>query len=232
MFALHAGLAIQNARLHQQVQELAIVDERLRISRDLHDGIIQGLYAVGLSLEDVPELIDEDQSEAIARVDRAIDRVHTTIGDIRTFIVGLDPTGETSIGDALVAQAHELTADSGVQMEVDLGDLPELERRLTPESGHQLLQIAREAISNVARHSRASVARVALHLQDGAVVLRVEDDGVGFDPEGQPGPGHFGLANLRDRAAGLGGELRIDSGPQKGTRIILTVPLVPLENAS
>jgi len=74
MFALHAGIAIQNARLLLEVQKLAIVDERLRISRDLHDGIIQSIYAVSLSLEDVPELIQEDDAEAVARVDRAPDR--------------------------------------------------------------------------------------------------------------------------------------------------------------
>jgi len=94
MFAVHAGIAIQNARLHQRVQELAVVDERLRISRDLHDGIIQSIYAVGLTLEDVPDLMAEDREEATARIDRAIDRLHTTIRDIRTFIVGLEGPAE------------------------------------------------------------------------------------------------------------------------------------------
>ena len=91
MFALHAGIAIENARLHEQVQRLAIVDERERIGQDLHDGIIQSLYAVGLSLEDVAELMTEDPAEARARVDRAIDAVHATIRDIRNFILGLRP---------------------------------------------------------------------------------------------------------------------------------------------
>ncbi|MEA2611126.1 MAG: hypothetical protein QOG32_852, partial [Chloroflexota bacterium] len=85
-FALHAGIAMENARLHEQLQRLAVVDERERISKDLHDGIIQNMYAVGLSLEDVIELMDDDRAEAAARVERAIDAIHLSIKDIRNFI--------------------------------------------------------------------------------------------------------------------------------------------------
>ena len=90
-FAVHAGIAIENARLHEQVQRLAIVDERERISKDLHDGIIQNIYAVGLSLEDIPELMRDDPDEVERRVERAIDSLHLTIRDIRNFIFGLRP---------------------------------------------------------------------------------------------------------------------------------------------
>src|SRR5438105_771658 len=91
MFALHAGIAIENARLHEQVQRLAVVDERDRISRDLHDSIIQSIYAVTLSLDDVPELVGEAPAEARQRVDDAIDALHGVIRDIRNFIFGLRP---------------------------------------------------------------------------------------------------------------------------------------------
>ena len=91
MFALHAGIAIENARLHEQVQRLAIVEERERIGKDLHDGIIQSLYAVSLSLEDVPDLMAAEPAEAAARVDRAIDALNVSIRDIRNFIFGLRP---------------------------------------------------------------------------------------------------------------------------------------------
>ena len=100
-FALHAGIAIENARLLEQVERLAIVDERERISRDLHDGIIQSIYAVGLSLEDVPELIREDPDEVERRVERAIDSLHLAIRDIRNFIFGLQP--ELLSGTTLLA---------------------------------------------------------------------------------------------------------------------------------
>src|SRR6185312_5284605 len=121
-FAAHAAIAIQNARLHGEVQKLAIVDERLRISRDLHDGIIQSIYAVSLSLEEVPYLIDEDRAAALGRVDRAIDRLHTTIGDIRTFIVGLGSESGDGLAGALEPMARELLAGTGINLTLDLSD--------------------------------------------------------------------------------------------------------------
>jgi signal transduction histidine kinase len=226
MFALHAGIAIHNARLHREVQNLVVVDERLRISRDLHDGIIQSIYAVSLTLEDVADLMSEDPDEAIARVDRAIDRLHTTIGDIRTFIVGLGPEAGAGLRGALEEIAYELVANSGVALSTDLGDAVELERRITPEAAHELVQIAREALSNIARHSGASRASMAVTLDGEGAVLRVEDDGAGFDPGERRGSSHFGLANLRDRAAGIAGTLSIESAAGKGTRIIVRLPTV------
>jgi signal transduction histidine kinase len=231
MFARHAGIAIQNARLHQDVQKLAIVDERLRISRDLHDGIIQSIYAVSLSLEDVLELIDTDRAEASARVDRAIDRLHTAIGDMRGFITGLG----VGLGDgaglqpALEAMAADLLGGSDIDVSVDVVGAAALDTRLPPEANHELLQIAREAVSNVARHSGARHASLSLVVADDEAVLRIEDDGSGFDPDEKRGSGHFGLANLRDRAAGVGGILDILSEPAKGTRIIVRLPLAPTE---
>jgi GAF domain-containing protein len=91
LFAAHAGIAIENARLHEAVQYLAVVDERERIGKDLHDGIIQTLYAIALSLEDVPVLMTEDVAEATVTVDRAIDTLNRAIADLRQFVVGLRP---------------------------------------------------------------------------------------------------------------------------------------------
>jgi two-component system, NarL family, sensor histidine kinase DevS len=231
-FAAHAAIAIQNARLHREVQKFAIVDERLRISRDLHDGIIQSIYAVSLSLEDVPELIDEDRAAALDRVDRAIDRLHTTIADIRTFIVGLGPEADSGLAGALEAMAHELLAGSGIDLTLDLTGAPELDGWLPPEAAHELSQIAREALSNVARHSDATHAVLTLEVDGATATLRVEDDGVGFDPRRRLGSEHIGLANLRDRAAAVAGSLVIDTEPGKGTRIIVRLPIAPAEITS
>ena len=232
LFSLHAAIAVQNARLHREVQGLAIVDERLRISRDLHDGIIQSIYAVSLSLEEVPELMDENRPEAAARVDRAIDRLHTTIGDIRTFIVGLGPGADSGLAGALDTMAREILGTADVALAVDLDAAPAIDDRLSPEAAHELVQIAREALSNVARHSRARTAGLALRTAGDEAVLEIHDDGVGFDATRRMGNGHFGLANLRDRAAGVAGALTIDSQLNKGTRIIVRLPLVPAETAS
>lgn len=232
MFARHAGIAIHNARLHQDVQQLAVIDERLRISRDLHDGIIQGIYAVSLSLEDVLDLIDTDRDEATARVDRAIDRLHTAIADIRQFIVGLGMDAGDGLRGALETMAADLLSGTAIDVTLDVAGAAQLEGRLHPEANHELLQIAREAVSNVARHSGARRAALSLVVEDDEAILRVEDDGVGFDPERRQGSGHFGLANLRDRAAGVGGTLSIGSEPGTGTRIIVRLPLAPTENQS
>lgn len=230
-FAAHAAIAIQNARLHEEVRKLAIVDERLRISRDLHDGIIQSIYAVSLSLEDLPELIDEDRTAALDRVDRAIDRLHTTIGDIRTFIVGLGPESGSGLKGALESMTRELLARSDIDVTLDLEAASELDGRLSPEAAHELSQIAREAVSNVARHSRATHAALAVDVEGDVATMRVEDDGAGFDP-GQPlGSAHFGLANLKDRAAAIAGSLTIDSEPGRGTRIIVRLPIASAETA-
>lgn len=232
MFASHAGIAVQNARLHQEVQQLAVVDERLRISRDLHDGIIQSIYAVSLSLEDVPELIDQDPGEAAGRVDRAIDRLHTTIADIRTFIVGLGPETGTGLFGALQAMAIELMSESDIEFRLDLAAAAELDGRLSPEAAHELVQIAREAVSNVARHSGADRASLSVAVDGDVATLRVEDDGGGFDPDQRLGTGHFGIANLRDRAAAVAGDLTIESEPGKGARIIVRLPLSTAERSS
>jgi signal transduction histidine kinase len=228
-FAVHAGIAVQNARLHQEVQDLAVVGERLRISRDLHDGIIQSIYAVSLSLEEAVESIETDPADATDRVDRAIDRLHTTISDIRTFIVGLGPGADVGLASMLESMAAELLGSSPVALEIDLSGAAEVERRLPPEGIHELVQIAREALSNVARHSGAVRAELRLEAGDEEATLTIADDGVGFDPEARLGSGHFGMVNLRDRAAGLAGTIAIVSAAGDGARIIVRVPIAPPE---
>ena len=227
LFARHAGIAIENARLHEQVQSLAVVEERDRIGQELHDGIIQSLYAVTLSLEEAAELMAEDPSGAAARIDRAIDDVHASIKDIRNFILGLRPhlLERTDLVGGLAALADELRLNTMVDVEVDLDEGVEAAGALSDGRRAQLLQIAREALSNAARHAGASRATVRLAHQEGGIFLRVEDNGRGFDPGTVPGGEHQGLVNMRDRAASVGGQLEVDSSPGKGTRIIVRVPL-------
>ena len=119
-FARHAAIAIENARLHEQVRRLAIVDERERISKDLHDGIIQSLYGVGLSLEDVPEMLQDDPDEVVRRVERAIDNLHLAIRDIRNFIFGLRPEllSGTTLTVGLAAILEEFRHNSVIDVEL------------------------------------------------------------------------------------------------------------------
>jgi signal transduction histidine kinase len=217
-FALHAGIAIENARVHEQAERLAVVDERERIGKDLHDSIIQSLYAVGLSLEDVPELVHDDPDEVERRVERAIDSLHLTIQDIRNFIFGLRPAllGGTELAAGLVAIAEEFRHNSMIDLELDLAGVDE------PgfDAVAHLLGLANEALSNVARHSGATRATVAVETAgDGGLRLRITDNGRGFDPSAvQTGFGHHGLANMRSRAQSIGATMEIDSG-SSGTTI-------------
>ena len=224
-FALHAGIAMDNARLHDQLQRLAVVDERERISKDLHDGIIQNMYAVSLSLEEVPELMEEDRIEAAARVERAIDSIHLAIQDIRNFIFGLRP--ELLEGASLVAGLATLVEEYRHNTMIDLElRLPDVATEPPAEVTGQLLGIVSESISNVLRHSRASRAVIELIADENGRIqeLRIEDNGIGFDPARVGKLGHQGLANTRERASQIGGSITIDSQPGKGTRLIILVP--------
>jgi signal transduction histidine kinase len=224
-FALHAGIAMENARLHEQVSRLAVVDERERISKDLHDGIIQNMYAVGLSLEDVPELMTDDRDEAAARVERAIDSIHLAIKDIRNFIIGLRPElleGASLVG-GLATIVEEYRNNTIIDLELRVPDaFPEPSAAITG----QLLAIVSESLSNVIRHSQASRALVELTAdEDGrAYELRIEDNGVGFDPAIAGKLGHQGLANIRERASLASGTVTIDSHPGGGSRLVVRVP--------
>ncbi len=224
MFALHAGIAIENARLHDQVQRLAIVEERERIGRDLHDGIIQSIYAVGLSLEDVPDLMTDEPDEARARVERAIDSLDQSIRDIRNFIFGLRPEllEQAGLVGGLAALADEFRVNSMV--DVDLETAGAQDADLPADLTGQFLSIAREALSNIARHSKATRGSVRVEMADDIVRLTIGDNGVGFDPARPRGVGHQGLVNMRARASSVGGRLEIQSGPGTGTRIIVEAP--------
>lgn len=231
MFAVRAGIAIENARLHEQVGRLAIVDERERIGRDLHDGIIQSIYGVSLSLEDVPELMHDAPAEAEQRVDRAIDALHQVIGDIREYILDLRPgLGRDDDAVAAIARlAEELRLSAVIDVDATLEPGAEALRGLPPHVGADLVAIAREALSNVARHSRATRASISLRILDERLVLEITDNGRGFGdlgPRGGEDPGrHQGLRNIRERAIGIGGAVRVESEPSEGTRIIVTLPV-------
>ena len=223
LFAAHAGVAIENARLHEAVQYLAVVDERERIGKDLHDGIIQSLYAISLSLEDVPELMADDANEAAGRVDRAIDNLNAAIADLRQFVVGLRPehVDRTDFIGLLAMLADQVRRDGVIAVDLDL---PSERVDLPAHTRGEVLQIAREALSNTARHAGASTARVSLRRDDHALRLVLTDDGSGFDTSLDAPVGHHGLANMRDRAEALGGSLDLESD-ETGTTIIVMVPL-------
>ena len=223
-FALHAGIAIDNARLHANATRLAVADERDRIGRDLHDGIIQSLYAVSLSLEDLPELMAEAPPEAERRVDQAIEALHLSIRDIRNFIYGLRPEavdgGQVVAGIAALAQD---VRDGGLVDVVATLD-PSADPGLSEDAGLELLALVREALSNATRHGKPRRIDVLLGRTADGSVLEIADDGRGFDPNVPVGVGHHGLMNMRVRAESIGGRLSIASEPGSGTRVRVDLP--------
>lgn len=229
VFALHAGIAIENARLHDQVRRLAVVDERERISRDLHDSVIQAIYAQTLALDDVPEIATTDPAEASRRVDEAIDALHAVIRDIRNFIFGLRPVLLESgdLGQGVEHLATELRRSGGVAVAVSVEDEHGHLARLPIETVAELLAIVREALSNVARHARATNCRVLVTSEPDRLRLEVHDDGRGFDPSQRGEGGHHGLANMRSRGESLGAVFEVDSAPDRGTRIIVLLRVRP-----
>jgi signal transduction histidine kinase len=222
-FAAHAGLAIENTRLSERVQALAVVEERERIGRDLHDGIIQRIYGVTLGLDDVPEIALADPAAAGERVERAIDALHDAIAEIRTFIYGLRPglDDEDSIGSALESLAEETRLNTAMQVEVTA----RMVVGLSPTVRGELLSVAREALSNAVRHASATRTTIQIGEANGELRLEIADDGTGFETGARAQDGHQGLANMLRRAESLGGNLVLESAPGRGTRIIVTVPL-------
>ncbi len=232
MFALRAGIAIENARLHQQVQQLAVVEERERIARDLHDGIIQSIYGVALSLEDVSFTVEDDPAEAGVRVDHAIDSLNLIIREIRNFILGLrsELLHGADVAAGLVTLAAEFAIGGSAEVVLDSTAPTSLVTDLPIGYRVQLLQMAREALSNAARHANASRIQLGVHaVEPGFLELRVEDDGIGFDDEAIVAAGHFGLANLRQRSEALGGTMNIATSPGRGTRLRIRIPIASEE---
>ena len=225
--AAAAGVAIDNARLHARVQELALVEDRARIARDLHDTVIQRLFATGLSLQGTAMLIPTDPARATDRVEAAVDDLDVTVKQIRSAIFGLEARGPQAEATAagvrsqvldLVREARPLLAHEPTVLfegPVDAATPAEV----VPD----LLATLREALSNVGRHAHADHVEVRLAVSGGDLVLRVCDDGVG--PPGPDVPRGRGLANMAARAEGRAGSLDLAATGESGTALTWRVPL-------
>jgi len=199
------------------------VDEKIRLGRDLHDGIIQSLYAVGLNLETVRPLLRDDPAAAEARLEQVRGTLNAAIRDVRGYITGLAPENlkRASFSRSLAALFEQLRAGREATFEINIDE--EAAGLLTNEQSIEALQIAREAISNALRHGHASQITIRLHQGEREVGLLVQDNGQGFDPGSGRDGGH-GLGNMRARAERLGASLRISSRPGEGVRVIATFP--------
>ena len=223
-FAAQAGVALELAASRDEAQRLSLYEDRDRIARDLHDLVIQRLYATGMSLEGTMPMIT--RPEVASRITNAVDAMDETIKEIRSTIFALQARDSASGPDLrgdIVALVEEMTGMLGFDPSLRLG--AGLGTQVGPEVAEQVLAALREALSNAARHASASQVDVTVDVDpDGMLAVQVTDDGTGIPAEGR----RSGLRNLAKRAEKLGGELRLTpaspGAARPGTRLEWRVP--------
>lgn len=212
-----AGGVVSSVRLHDRMSELAVLDDRERIARDLHDSVIQDLFATGLSLQAMTMGTQLDDT-ARARVGDAVERIDAAIDTLRTFIFNLR-TVPVSTPASTLADAIRGLCTSDQHISLRLGVLDEVD----PELFDVVSGAVREAVSNASRHSGSSTIAVTAKQEDDTLVVSVVDRGVGFDPRAvQHG---MGLANVRARLNEADGDLIIDSAVGTGTSLRMSIPM-------
>jgi signal transduction histidine kinase len=221
----YAGMAVETARLQEQLESLARLEERERIAMDLHDGIIQSVYAVSLHLEGALEQLTDSPKDAGAILDKSIDDLHGVVKDIRSYIFDLRP--KVSEVQDLPGALRELADDVRINTPMTiLAEIPEsLGDKLEPGQALGLFHIAQESLNNITKHAEATNVHLRLGVDEQRVFLEVEDDGRGFHLR-DDGSGHkHGMRNMRDRARAMKANLFVDSEPGQGTIIRVELPI-------
>lgn len=220
-FAGQASVAVEYGRAQRELGRLAIMEDRERIAKELHDGVIQSLFAVGMGLQGTAAMgID---AEAERRIQGAVEDLDHVIRDLRNYIFGLRPgiLADRQLDQALRRLGQDFQERTGVLTIVDVDSTVAAE--LTSRAG-DVVQFVREALSNVGRHAGASSCRVSLHREDGRAIVEIDDDGSGFDVPAARGTGQ-GLSNLEGRATRLGGASSVESVVGEGTTVRLFLPI-------
>ncbi len=220
--ANQVATAVENAYLFAQTRRLAALEERQRLARELHDSVSQVLYSIGLAGHTALTWLEQDPGQSAEPMRYVLSLADAGLTEMRALIFELRPDSLEKDGlvVALTRQAAALRARHELEVETELCKEPDFSFQVQ----EALYRIAREALNNVIKHAQAS--RVVIRLQDShqAVVLEVQDDGVGFDPRREY-PGQMGLNSMRERAAELDGSLAIESLPSKGTHLVVRIPL-------
>jgi PAS domain S-box-containing protein len=231
MFADQAALAVENARLREQVEQTAAFAERSRLARELHDSATQSLYSVTMFAEAATRLLATgDTDTAAGYLHELRDTAQEALREMRLLIFELRPPALEKGGLAAAIRARLETVEErgGIKTELQVDGVESLPFALQQELYH----VAREALNNVLKHAHAQRVQVRLRFQETSISLEIQDDGVGFEPSaGRPGGG-MGLPGMEERAQRLGGRLEIKSTPGEGTRVILHVPVDPSASES
>ena len=225
-----AGIGIENARLHARVADLATLEDRERIARDLHDTVIQRLFAVGLSLQATLRFVADPT--AVTRITAAIDDLDTTVRDVRSAIFELHTARVP--GRSVRQELVQLVSESarGLRFDPLLRFNGPIDSALDDAVADELFAVTREALTNVAKHANARAVEVSIEVRDRWLSVRVTDDGIGFEPEPEPEPesepcsgSGRGVNNLRARALRMGGTFEINRSNPSGTELYWKVPL-------
>ena len=209
--------------LYEQAQELASLQERQRLARELHDSVSQALYAIGLGAHTAREAIASDSEQALASIDYVLALAEAGLAEMCALIFEFCPESLEIEGlvAALTKQVAVLRTRYKLNVEADLGEEPDL----SMEMKHALYRIAQEALHNIVKHARASVVVLRLARQANEIILQVRDNGRGFDQAGHF-PGHLGLRSMHERVSKMGGTLTIESVPGQGTCVGVRMPIV------
>jgi PAS domain S-box-containing protein len=218
--ANQAAVAIENAKLYEQAQQLAAVEERQKLARELHDSVSQALYGIALGARTARTQLDRDPSRAVEPVEYVLQLAEAGLAEMRALIFELRPESLEIEGLVAALEKHvaATTARYGIKVTGEFGSEPDLSL-----GGKEVFyRVAQEALHNVVKHSRAATASVRL-VNNGDLTLEVRDDGVGFDAK-QSFPGHMGLVSMNERAATIGAHVEVESQPGEGTTVRLVLP--------
>jgi GAF domain-containing protein len=224
--ANQAAIAIENARLYEQAQKLAVIEERQRLARDLHDAVTQTLFSSSLIAEALPDLWESDQQEGRQLLKELRQLSRGALAEMRTLLLELRPAAlaEANLRDLLRQLGEAVMGRSGIPVSVSV----ELDCSLPPDVHVALYRIAQEALNNVVKHANARQVTVTLGCPhpggaadgDRVIELCISDDGRGFDPSSIP-PDRLGLGIIHERAQAIGASLQITSYPNQGTQIVV-----------
>jgi signal transduction histidine kinase len=219
-----AALAIENARLRDQAKLAAAFAERSRLARELHDSVTQSLYSITLYSEAVARMLSSGAgAEAVEHLRELRATAQEALREMRLLIFQLSPPALDAccLAGALQTRLDAVEARGGLKADLQV----EGSESLTPLVRQELYQITQEALNNALKHARAQSVRILLDFRGNGTRMEVSDDGCGFEPEAADRSGGLGLRGMRERVQGIGGTLRIESSPGKGTTIHVDVPI-------
>ncbi|MBH5334194.1 GAF domain-containing sensor histidine kinase [Streptomyces pactum] len=223
ILAQHAAIALTNARLYERSRELTIAGERARLAHELHDAVSQKLFSLRLTAQAAAALVDRDPARAKTELQQVAALAAEAADELRAAVVELRPAALDEDGLVATLRTQIQVLDRAHTAEVTF-TAPGV-RALPAAQEEAVLRVAQEALHNALRHSGARRVDVTLARRGTGVLLRVRDDGRGFDPSAVRRAGrHLGLVSMRDRAQGVGGRLTVTSEPGKGTVIEMEVP--------